>query len=113
MWLGVARDVYVRYVDSDVYGSGTFESFLHRHLSEMGVLNLTTLSGTAKTAARKANQTFILEQRAEMRARLVQLAIEGSLYRGSAVLDGFAQSTPVQLESDEFDDDDDDVGFVE
>ena len=27
-----ARDVYVRYVDSDAYGSGTFESYLHRHL---------------------------------------------------------------------------------
>lgn len=64
VWLGVARDVYVHYVDSDAYGSGTFESYLHAHLREMGVFDLSTLSGTAKTAARKANQTFILEHSA-------------------------------------------------
>ena len=75
---------------------------------------MSALKGAAKTAARKANQTFILEQRAEMRARLVQLAIEGSLYQGSTVLDGFARGTAVQVEeSDEFDNDDDEVGFVE
>ena len=49
-------------------------------------------SGTAKGAAKKANQTFILEQRADMRARLVQVAIQGKLKYSTATLAGFAQT---------------------
>ena len=112
VWLRVARDAYVLYVNSDEYGTGSFESYLRRYLSNIGVLDLDGCKGTSKSAARNANQTFILEERAEMRARLVQLAIDNKLKFGSAALAGFVQGPVVQVQVDEFDDDDN-VGFVE
>ena len=82
----------MHYVDSDAYGSGTFEAFLHGHLEEQGVRDQDKCRGAAKGAAKKANQTFILEQRADMRARLVQVAIQGKLKYSTAALAGFAQT---------------------
>lgn len=43
----------------------------------------------AKRTAGKVNQTFILEQRAEMRERLVQAAMDGVLKFNAAALEGF------------------------
>ena len=37
VWIGVARDSYLRYVDSEEYGSGNFEAFLHAELDAQGV----------------------------------------------------------------------------
>lgn len=106
VWIGVARDSYLRYVDSEEYGSGNFEAFLHAELDAQGVRDLDKCRGTAqKTAAKRANQAFILEQRAEMRARLVQVAIAGNLKYSEAALAGFAQREA----SLSIDDDDDDV----
>ena len=82
----MARDAYLCYVDSDAYGSGKFEDFLHGYLDERGVRDQNKCRGAAKAAAKKANQTFILEQRADMRARLVQVAIEGKLKYSAAEL---------------------------
>ena len=48
-------------------------------------------------AARKPNAKFILEQRAEMRSRLVQLAIGSKLKYGHARLAGFSPSTAVEV----------------
>jgi len=92
VWLGVARDIYIRYVDSDQYGTGTFETYLQAELNREGVHDLDKCHGSAIRKQRKANQTFILEQRAEMRARLLQLAMEGKLEYGQAELDGFGPS---------------------
>ena len=89
VWLGVARDIYIRYVDSDQYGTGSFATYLHAELNKEGVHDLDKCCGSAIRKQRKANQTFILEQRAEMRARLLQLAMEGKLEHGQAELDGF------------------------
>jgi hypothetical protein len=55
------------------------------------------LSGICARRAKTANNKFILEQRAEMRARLVQLAIENTLKYGQAKLAGFAKTTPINL----------------
>ena len=59
----------------------------------------------AKGAAKKANQTFILEQRADMRARLVQVAIQGQLIYSTAALAGFDQ-TGASLFPDELEEND-------
>ena len=48
-----------------------------------------SLNGVAKRTAGKVNQTFILEQRAEMRERLVQAAMDGVLKFNAAALEGF------------------------
>jgi len=56
---------------------------------DKGVTDLGKISGAAKTAARWANQTFILEQRASMRARFVQAAIDNDLKYAAAELEVF------------------------
>lgn len=56
-------------------------------------VDLSPRQGVAKRKARNANTKFILEQRAEMRARLVQLACEGKLRFGQASLPGFRSTT--------------------
>jgi hypothetical protein len=89
IWIQVARDIFLQYVGSNEYGRGTFNAYLARVMFEKGVVDLDNVSGAAKTAARRANQTFILEQRAEMRARLVQAAINGKLAYAAAELEGF------------------------
>ena len=94
IWLQVARDVYLEYMASSEYGSGSFLTFLERRMEEMGVRHLRG----ASTKQRRANQTFILEQRAEMRARLVQAALEGKLKHGAAELEGFCLSTGIDVE---------------
>ena len=85
----MVRDIYIEYMDSDEYGNSTFFTFLERRLLEMGVRDLRALHGVAKRAAGKANQAFILEQRAEMRGRLVQAAMDGVLKFNAAALAGF------------------------
>ena len=82
-------DIYLEYVASDEYGGGTFLTFLEGRLLEMGVRDLCALHGVAKRAAGKANQAFIIEQRAEMRGRLVQAAMDGVLKYNAAALEGF------------------------
>jgi hypothetical protein len=57
----------------------------------MGVRDLRALHGVTKRAAGKANQAFILEQRAEMRGRLVQAAMDGVLKHNAASLAGYRQ----------------------
>ena len=56
--------------------------------------NLDTFQGPAVRRARNVNTKFILEQRvkqrADMRVRLVKLAMEGELQHGQAKLNGFA-----------------------
>ena len=52
--------------------------------------NLDTFQGPAMRRARNVNTKFILEQRADMRVRLVKLAMEGELQHGQAKLNGFA-----------------------
>ena len=89
IWLQVVRDIYLEYVASDEYGGGTFLTFLEGRLLEMGVRDLCALHGVAKRAAGKANQAFIIEQRAEMRGRLVQAAMDGVLKYNAAALEGF------------------------
>ena len=42
-------------------------------MKEQGVMPTERLSGLALNAAMQTNQKFILEQRADMRARLVQV----------------------------------------
>ena len=99
-------------------GDGTFLGFLERRLGEMGVRHLGSLKGVAKTAAGKANQVFILEQRAEMRGRLVQAALDNQLKHDAAALrvfqrggDGNADVIDVDAFDDLIDisDDSDDV----
>jgi len=55
-----------------------------------------------KTAAEKANVSYILDFRADMRGRLVQAALASKLAWGQAMLTGFAQAAANNL--DEFDD---------
>jgi hypothetical protein len=92
IWLQVARDVWVRYMDSDQYGAKTFQAFLTAELAAMGVKDVDKCRGQAKRVAERANQAFILEQRAEMRGRLVQMAMEGAIVHGQAQLPGFSAS---------------------
>jgi len=93
----VARNIFIQYADSDVFGTKEFAAFMERKLKEEGVVNLAVLMGSAKTRAEKANQTYILEQRAEMRGRLVQAAMANKLAHGQALLEGFGASTGIDL----------------
>ena len=43
--LQVARDVLIKYVDSDAFGTKTFDNFLEKELADEGVLNLFKLRG--------------------------------------------------------------------
>lgn len=107
IWLQVVRDIYLEYVASDEYGGDTFLTFLERRLLEMGVRDLAPLNGVAKRAACKANQAFILEQRAEMRGRLVQAAMDGGLNFNAAALAGFRRvdgEAAVEIDIDMLDD---------
>ena len=73
----------------------------------MGVRDLAPLNGVAKRAACKANQAFILEQRAEMRGRLVQAAMDGGLNFNAAALAGFRRvdgEAAVEIDIDMLDD---------
>lgn len=63
---------------------------------------MSALQGTAVRAARKTNSKFVIEQRAEIRARLVQLALENKLRFGQARLTGFATTAPIDV-AEEFD----------
>jgi hypothetical protein len=109
----VARDIYLRYVDSKSYGTGDFEAFLLEELKAEGVRDQNKCRGVAKTAASKANQTFILEQRAYMRERLVQVAIAGKLTFSAASLAGFAQPGAQSVVETILIDDSDSDGVVE
>ena len=104
IWIQVARDLFIEYVDSDEFGTRSFETFLHRRLEEQGVLPTERLSGMALRAARQTNQRFILEQRASMRARLVQFAIAGKLAFSEAQLGGFAQELAQRKPVEDLDD---------
>lgn len=102
-----ARDAFLRYVDSDEYGNGTFREFLVKDFAAQGVHNIAKLSGAKQTEASRGNQSFILHQRAEMRQRLVSAAMAGNLKHGAAVLAGFAESdTTVVINLNNFDEGD-------
>ena len=89
---------------SDEYGGGTFLDFLKRRLEEMGVLHLGgALKGSAKTAASKGNQSFIIKRRAEMRERLVQAAIDGTLTYNKSALAGFCDVMAMEIDEEETD----------
>ena len=55
------------------------------------------MQGVPKRKARAVNKKFILEQRAEMRARLVQLAVDSQLRFGQASLAGFTSGAPAEF----------------
>ena len=80
-------------MESSAHGSRTFNSFLRDELNGLGVFDQNACRGRQKMEAKRANQSFILEQRAQMRARLVQVAINGSLKFGDAQLVGFAKQS--------------------
>ena len=56
----------------------------------------------ASPVAARANPTssIFLEQRAEMRGRLVHAAMQGMLRHGGALLAGFGTSTPIDVTMD-------------
>ena len=57
------------------------------------------MKGAAKSAAEKVNQRFIVEQRADMRGRLVQAAMSDELKHGQAYLLGFTSATAINLDA--------------
>ena len=58
----------------------------------VGVLNLDVLQGGALRRAKRTNTSFVLEQRASMRTRLVA---DGELLASVAKWEGFTSSTSV------------------
>ena len=82
VWLTVARDCWLRYVGEGLDGTHSFGTVMLADLKKQGVadLNLPSLQGRAKTAARLANQDYILGQRADMRALLVQAAARAGVW---------------------------------
>ena len=98
----MARDAWLAYVASPSCGTRTFPAFLIQRFEAAGAQHLTGLRGTARSTAEKANVALILEQRADMRGRLVQAALADKLAWGQARLAGFAPATAVDL--DDFDD---------
>ena len=77
------------------------------HVRALGCtqVNLDSVDGLGKRKARSASRKFALGQRAEMRARLVQLAIENKLRYGQAKLAGSAASVAVALDDSDSDSD--------
>jgi len=104
VWLQVARDAWLRYLDSDAFGTASFESFLEGELAAEGVRDLYKCRGATKTAAARKSREFILGQRADMRGRLVQAALAGKLKYEAASLSGFASSIAQDLDLEEYDD---------
>ena len=104
VWLQVVCDAWLRYVDSDAFGTASFESFLERELAAEGVRDLYKCRGATKTAAAGKSREFILGQRADMRGRLVQAALAGKLKCEAASLSGFAPSVAQDLDLEEYDD---------
>jgi GNAT superfamily N-acetyltransferase len=100
VWIQVARDAFAEYASAHC-GTRTFERFLKDWLAQRGVKDLNDVQGAAARRIGHANNKFILEQRAEMRALLVQLAIEGRLHYGQAVLPGFNRPEVVVPDDDE------------
>ena len=106
--------IFLLYVDSAEFGNGTFKSFFERELAALGVVDTEKYKGTALTRAARANQEFILEQRAEMRARLVQAAVDETLKHGPETLGGMRvrpEDRAALTELDEESEDDEQVGF--
>ena len=102
MWLQAARDAWLLYVastDPCHHGMKTFAAFLRRTFEAAGVRSLSSLRGRELGAAQRANEAYILGQRAAMRSRLVQAALAEKLSWGSASLAGFAPATAVNLDS--------------
>ena len=97
-----ARDAWLLYADGATLGTRTFPNFLRQTLEAAGVKSLTGVKGAQKTAAEKANVSYILDFRADMRGRLVQAALASKLAWGQAMLTGFAQAAANNLH--EFDD---------
>ena len=91
MWIQVARDIFLEYTAAGNIGSRTLATFLREQLEKQGVVPYEQLSGRARTQAQRANQAFILDKRADMRGRLVQVAMAGKLKWSGAELAGFRQ----------------------
>lgn len=89
VWLQVARDRFLEYVDSSQFGSRSFLAFMEEGLRKNGVVDLNSVVGDAKQRAIERNGIFILQQRAEIRTRLLQAAQAGALTYGSDLLQDF------------------------
>ena len=70
------------YIDSLDYGNGTFLRYMERDLEAKGALNIATEQGSGKRQADVSNMTFILEERACMRERLLHAALSRRLSIG-------------------------------
>ena len=77
----VARDAFIAYAQSNLYGSGSFVDFFGQWLAldDRGLRNLAGLQGTDKTSAAQANKAFIAAERVAMRERLVDAALAGAM----------------------------------
>ena len=82
MQLQVARDCFLAYIDSPHYGHGAFLRYMEEALEAKGALNIATEQGSGKRQADVSNTTFILEERACMRERLLHAALRGGLSIG-------------------------------
>ena len=104
VWLQVVRDAWLRYVDSSSFGSKGFKSFLEQEMAAEGVQNLYKSKGATRTAAGAKSRQFIIGQRADMRGRLVQAALDRKLRHEAASLAGFAPSLAQDYTLDDLDD---------
>ena len=106
MWQ-VARDAFLRYIDSEQFGSGKFAEFMEETLAAdeggRGPRNLFHVRGATFRVASQANKRYALDQRAEMRGRLVMAAMHNKLEFGQAALAGFAADAAVTINVDEYD----------
>ena len=104
VWLQVARDCWLQYAASSSYGSCNFFAFMQAQLVEHGVSDVESLPAAKKRAGERANRAYIVSQRADMRGRLVQAAMQGVLKHSAAQLAGFTQTNTIDLDLDSLDD---------
>jgi hypothetical protein len=107
VWLQVARDCFIAYIDSDSFGSRAFFSYMQQHLAAKGVVSVQGCRGQAKRKASQGNLAFILSERADMRARLLRAAMEGKLVVNIATLAGFTRESAIELYAVGLDSDED------
>eukprot|EP00966_Prymnesium_polylepis_P035913 833295-Prymnesium_polylepis.1 len=101
VWILVARDAFAEYIDSALCGTKSFVAFFKGWLAQRGVKDMDEVQGVASRRVGGANNHFICDQRAEMRAVLVQLAIEGKLAYEQALLPGFSSKEVVVADDDD------------
>ena len=99
------------YVDSDSFGSGDFGSFFVNWLQRRGVTDLHSVRGRASTRgyATQRNLTFINQQRAALRERLLHAAQTGRLaWHDGPLVDVFVPEGTSRLSAVDLDALDDD-----